>query len=64
MNPTDGNIYTKDQASSLGLHFDELIPLLEHGEAIRLLKQRRAQASKLKNRQKDKAAKQARKHNR
>ncbi len=63
MDPGTGNIYTEDEATSLHLRFSELIPL-EDDEAVLLLRQRQNQATKLKNRKKNKAARQARKNNR
>ncbi len=63
MDPGTGNIYTPDEAAKLSIPFDSLIPL-DNDEAKALLQIRIDEATKLKNRKKNKAARQARKHNR
>lgn len=63
MDPGTGNIYTPDQAAKLGIPFDSLIPLSDD-EAKAFLKSRTETAARLKRRKTNKAARQARRHNR
>ena len=63
MDPKTGNIYTSEQAKLLGFDFDDLIPLHED-EVDQLFKVRVAEAAKIKQRKKNKAARAARKRNR